>query len=100
MTVTQQRPDARGDTEALLDELTDALHRVRRGDFKVRLPRRNDVGAAVVDAFNDVVSQQERQTRDLVRISRIVGREGRLTERLDEEASTARGPTASAPSTR
>ncbi len=85
MTVTQQRPDARGDTEALLSELTDALHRVRSGDFKVRLPRRNDVGAAVVDAFNDVVTQQEHQTRDLVRISRLVGREGRLTERLDDD---------------
>jgi len=85
MTVTQQRPDARGDTEKLLDELTDALHRVRAGDFKVRLPRRNDVGAAVVDAFNDVVSRQEHQTRNLVRISRLVGREGRLTERLDDD---------------
>ena len=47
MTVTQQRPDARDNTEAMLEELTDALHRVRAGDFKVRLPRRNDVGAAV-----------------------------------------------------
>src|SRR5215467_4324482 len=84
MTVTGQR-DGTTDHAMILDELTDALHRVRRGDVKVRLPRRSDAGAAVVDAFNEVVAQQERQILDLVRISRLVGREGRLTERLDDE---------------
>ena len=71
--------------EALLDELTDALQRVQRGDFKVRLSRRTGQGGAVIDAFNEVVSQQERQNLDLLRISRLVGREGRLTERLHDE---------------
>ncbi|PZF85389.1 HAMP domain-containing protein, partial [Micromonospora deserti] len=39
----------------------------------------------VADAFNEVVSLQERHHVDLRRISRIVGRDGRLTERLDDE---------------
>ncbi|MGX7676903.1 HAMP domain-containing protein [Plantactinospora sp. DSM 117369] len=69
----------------LLSELADALRRVRRGDLKVRLPRRAGVAGEVADAFNEVVSLQERQHLDLRRISRIVGRDGRLTERLDEE---------------
>ncbi|WP_200208841.1 hybrid sensor histidine kinase/response regulator [Micromonospora coerulea] len=73
------------DHEALLGELVEALRRVRRGDLKVRLPRRAGLAAEVADAFNDVVSLQERQHLDLRRISRIVGRDGRLTERLDDE---------------
>ncbi|MEU4773504.1 HAMP domain-containing protein [Micromonospora sp. NPDC023644] len=73
------------DHEALLGELTEALRRVGRGDLKVRLPRRAGRAGEVADAFNEVVSLQERQYLDLRRISRIVGRDGRLTERLDDE---------------
>ncbi|SCL37873.1 HAMP domain-containing protein [Micromonospora pallida] len=73
------------DHDAVLGELAAALRRVGQGDFKVRLPRRAGAAGDVVDAFNDVVSLQERQYLDQRRISRIVGREGRLTERLDEE---------------
>ncbi|MFE0588728.1 HAMP domain-containing protein [Micromonospora echinospora] len=76
---------AASDHDAVLGELAAALRRVGQGDFKVRLPRRAGVAGDVVDAFNDVVSLQERQYFDMRRISRIVGREGRLTERLDEE---------------
>ena len=55
----------------------------------------------VADAFNDVVALQERQNLDLRRISRIVGRDGRLTERLDEEGLRGRlGGRASGRSTR
>jgi HAMP domain-containing protein/signal transduction histidine kinase/CheY-like chemotaxis protein len=71
--------------DVLLIELTEALRQVQRGDFKVRLERRSGPSGSVVDAFNQVVSQQERQANDLSRISRLVGREGRLTERLDDE---------------
>ncbi|MFF5201063.1 HAMP domain-containing protein, partial [Micromonospora parva] len=73
------------DHEALLGELTEALRRIGRGDLKVRLPRRAGKAGEVADAFNEVVSLQERQYLDLRRISRIVGRDGRLTERLDDE---------------
>ncbi|MEU7757267.1 HAMP domain-containing protein, partial [Micromonospora sp. NPDC049171] len=73
------------DHEALLGELTEALRRIGRGDLKVRLPRRAGAAGEVADAFNEVVSLQERQYLDLRRISRIVGRDGRLTERLDDE---------------
>ncbi|MDN5858461.1 MAG: HAMP domain-containing protein, partial [Pseudonocardia sp.] len=78
---------ARGDTngeQALLAELADAMQQVRQGRFDVRLPRHE--GAAVVDAFNEMVAMQERRNRDLLRLSRVVGREGRTSERLDEEA--------------
>jgi HAMP domain-containing protein/signal transduction histidine kinase/ActR/RegA family two-component response regulator len=71
--------------EALLAELAAALHRVRTGDLSARLPRGVGVAGEVADAFNDVVTLQQRQQLDLKRISRVVGREGRLTERLDDE---------------
>src|SRR3984885_3524431 len=70
---------------ALLGELAEALRRVRRGDLKVRLPRRSGAAGEVADAFNEVVSLQERQNLDVRRISRTVGRAGRLPGRLDDE---------------
>jgi signal transduction histidine kinase/HAMP domain-containing protein/CheY-like chemotaxis protein len=85
MTAAKELSLAGSDDTALLGELADALRRVRRGDLKVRLPRRSGAAGEVADAFNEVVSLQERQTLDLRRISRIVGRDGRLTERLEEE---------------
>ncbi|HWS33282.1 MAG TPA: HAMP domain-containing protein, partial [Actinoplanes sp.] len=74
------------DETVLLGELAEALRRVRRGDLKVRLPRSTGAAGAVAEAFNEVVALQERQNLELRRISRIVGRDGRLTERLDEES--------------
>ncbi|HET8661618.1 MAG TPA: HAMP domain-containing protein, partial [Micromonosporaceae bacterium] len=69
-----------------LRELAEALRRVRQGDLKVRLARRAGLAGEVADAFNDVVALQERRNREFIRISRVVGREGRMTERLDDES--------------
>ena len=76
-------PEDGGD---LLRELADALHEVRRGRFDVRLPRREGTAGEVVDQFNEMVGIQERRNRDLLRIGRVVGREGRMSDRLDEES--------------
>ncbi len=70
---------------AVLAELQDALRRVRSGDFKVRMPRRTGLAGEVADSFNEVVSLQERQILGLIRVSRLVGREGQLNERVHEE---------------
>ncbi len=70
----------------VLAELADALGQVRRGRFDVRLTRRDGAGAAAVEQFNEVLSILERRNRDLLRISRVVGREGRTADRLDEES--------------
>src|SRR3954453_1789458 len=85
MTAAKQLNAGSPDETALLGELAEALRRVRRGDLKVRLPRRSGTAGEVADAFNEVVALQERQHLEVRRISRIVGRDGRLTERLDEE---------------
>src|SRR5918997_2600460 len=75
-----------GAPDALLAELSEALRRVRRGELDVRLARRGGLAGEVVDQFNELVALQERRNRDLLRISRVVGREGRMLERLDEES--------------
>ncbi len=83
MTVT----DVMDSEESVLGDLAVALNQMRRGNFKVRLPRRTGQAGVVIDALNDVVAAQERQALDLARISRLVGREGKLTERLNEEGA-------------
>src|SRR3954451_14369047 len=78
--------DVPGEDGALLVELAHGLAQVRRGRFDVRLARREGPASEVVEQFNELVALQERQGRDLLRISRVVGRDGRMSERLDEES--------------
>ena len=72
--------------DALLTELAHALREVRLGRFDVLLPVRDGAAGQVVDEFNQLVAVQDRRNRDLLRISRVVGREGRMLERLNEES--------------
>ncbi|MGH3712144.1 MAG: HAMP domain-containing protein [Micromonosporaceae bacterium] len=65
--------------------MVQALDKVKRGDFRARLGRRTGLPGEVAERFNEVVEQQQRHTRQLQRISRVVGREGRMTERLEVE---------------
>jgi signal transduction histidine kinase/HAMP domain-containing protein/ActR/RegA family two-component response regulator len=73
-------------SDALLSELAAALQQIRQGRLDVRMPRRPGQAGDVVDQFNELVATAERHNRDLLRISRVVGREGRMTARLDEES--------------
>ncbi|THV40950.1 HAMP domain-containing protein [Glycomyces buryatensis] len=77
------RPAA--DESDVLRSLADALGAVERGDFSVRLPRGEGLAGEVVDRFNAVVEQADRQTRDLALIARVVGQEGSWNHRLDIE---------------
>ncbi|MBA3299863.1 MAG: HAMP domain-containing protein, partial [Thermoleophilaceae bacterium] len=65
-----------------LERLVDALDAARRGDFSVRLSkRRKGVLGEVAASYNELVEQNQRMSKELVRIARIIGREGRMTER-------------------
>ena len=60
-----------------------ALVAIRKGDFTARLPLTwEGTSARVADAFNEVAELMETSTQDLNRISRLVGREGRINQRL------------------
>src|SRR5438874_744240 len=60
-----------------------ALTALRQGRSGVRLPPDwTGVAGKVADAFNDVVEQNERMAEELARLSRVVGKEGKLSQRL------------------
>src|SRR5262245_41718739 len=59
-----------------------ALSACRRGDFTVRLPDDwTGVGGKIADAFNDVIDTNQRMARELDRLSRVVGKQGKIAER-------------------
>src|SRR5579883_2567338 len=72
-------PPTGGELTALLSALT----ALRQGKAGVRLPSDwTGVAGKVADAFNDVVDQNERLAEELSRLSRVVGKEGKLSQRL------------------
>jgi signal transduction histidine kinase/HAMP domain-containing protein/ActR/RegA family two-component response regulator len=73
--------DGSGD-EAALRRLLSALTAVRDGDFRIRLEPGTGLLGQLGAAFNDVVARNQHLTEELARVSRVVGREGRLDERL------------------
>ena len=66
-----------------LRELLGALQAAQDGDFAVRLPFTRGTGVMndIARAFNSVVSRNEALSTEIVRLERVVGREGRMTER-------------------
>src|SRR6266516_2736854 len=63
-------------------QLLAALMAFKRGDFSARLPEDwTGVAGKIADTFNTVIATNERMTRELKRIGRVVGKEGRITQR-------------------
>jgi HAMP domain-containing protein/signal transduction histidine kinase/CheY-like chemotaxis protein len=79
-----QEPPTQGiDTKSLLT----ALAALRKGDFSVRLPLDwTGVAGKVADTFNEVIELNERMANELERISRVVGKEGKINERASVAA--------------
>ena len=73
--------DLNGD-DVDLKELLKALTSFKRGDFTARLPDDwTGVAGKVADTFNDVIGMNQRLALELDRISRVVGKEGRISQR-------------------
>ena len=63
-------------------QLVSALRALRRGDFTVRLPEEVDgVDGEIASIFNEVVSLNEEMTQEFERLSRVVGKEGKISQR-------------------
>src|SRR5205807_9053699 len=78
MPLLQDPPSHAVDTAALLN----ALNGLKKGDFSVRLPVEwTGVAGKVADTFNEVVELNERMAKELERLSRVVGKEGKITHR-------------------
>jgi CheY-like chemotaxis protein len=72
----------RAPSPAELHALLEALRAAERGDFDVRLPVKG--GALMSDiatAFNGVAARNAMLATEIVRVERVVGREGRMHER-------------------
>jgi len=76
--------------------------RGQRGDFTVRVPVRRGQGLAteLAEAFNALVQRTEALTHEMVRVERVVGREGRMIERASLGGAEGDGRRALAPSMR
>ncbi|MFF3204124.1 MULTISPECIES: HAMP domain-containing protein [unclassified Streptomyces] len=72
---------------AALDRLLGALGSMRDGNFRKRLTVSGDgVMSEIAAVFNEVADRNLHLTGELSRVRRMVGREGKLTERLETGA--------------
>ncbi|MEU6851616.1 HAMP domain-containing protein [Actinacidiphila alni] len=72
---------------AALTKLLGALAAMRDGNFRKRLTVSGDgVMAEIAAVFNEVADRNQHLTGELARVRRVVGREGKLTERLETGA--------------
>src|SRR6266705_3501470 len=63
-------------------QLLAALGAFQRGDFSARLPGDwTGIAGKIADTFNEVIRTSQRMTQELERIRRVVGKEGRITQR-------------------
>jgi len=72
-----------GSASAAVDkELLKTVVALKGGDFSVRLP--GDwvgVHGKIADTLNDVIARNDSLTKELERVSRVVGKEGKITQR-------------------
>ncbi|MEV0643167.1 HAMP domain-containing protein [Streptomyces sp. NPDC050619] len=88
---SNQRKPRNGTTAvdtAALNRLLAALVSMRDGNFRKRLTVSGDgVMSEIAAVFNEVADRNLHLTGELSRVRRVVGREGKLTERLETGAS-------------
>src|SRR6266545_4387703 len=69
-------------TEQFLHDLLAALTAAKAGESTLLSTRASGVAGEVVRAYNELVDQNTRLSRELARVARVVGQEGRMTERV------------------
>jgi HAMP domain-containing protein/CheY-like chemotaxis protein/signal transduction histidine kinase len=69
--------------------LLSTLVALKKGDFSVRMPS-DWIGMAgkIADTLNDIIDTKSRMVREVTEVSRVVGREGRLTQRAEMTNTT------------
>ncbi|MEV5509405.1 HAMP domain-containing protein [Streptomyces orinoci] len=81
----RSRPNGTTEVDtAVLHRLLSALEAMRDGNFRKRLTVSGDgVLSEIAAVFNEVADRNLQLTGELARVRRVVGREGKLTERLE-----------------
>src|ERR1044071_6162824 len=63
-------------------KLLQVLTAVKRGDFSVRLPDDwTGIGGKIADTINEIIELMADSAADIDRVSRAVGKEGKLSQR-------------------
>ncbi|UCI09050.1 HAMP domain-containing protein [Mesorhizobium sp. B1-1-8] len=63
-------------------QILNALKAFRNGDFSVRIDNAYDgLSGEIADTFNQIVELNDQVTREFARLSRVVGKDGRIGER-------------------
>jgi HAMP domain-containing protein/CheY-like chemotaxis protein/signal transduction histidine kinase len=87
MATTRTRSSANPDkdyTSAQLQPLLEALQDARDGDFSIRLDApQNGVLSEIHRTFNELAGVNQAMADEVGRVGRLVGREGRMTERAN-----------------
>ncbi|MBA3935965.1 MAG: HAMP domain-containing protein [Planctomycetes bacterium] len=79
------------EAEVALDKrwLLKALTSLKRGDFSAELPSEwTGIDGKIADTFNEIVDLNRKTVRELDRLSRVVGKEGKLSQRATVGAAT------------
>src|SRR5215468_6222068 len=77
------RPTEKASIEARSRRILAAMVAFRDGNFSVRLPSDWDgIDGRIAAAFNQALSHEDQLSREMARLSRAVGREGRLRQRM------------------
>src|SRR5690349_19967497 len=79
--------DIAAETRSLM--LLEAVLALRDGDFSIRLPAGwAGTDGRIADAFNQALTHLDGITREVTRVSVVVGKEGRLKQRLAVPGAT------------
>src|SRR5688572_6004109 len=64
-------------------QLLRVLTAVKKGDFSVRMPvEQTGLAGKIADTLNDIIETNEKMTEEFQRIGTIVGKEGRIGQRV------------------
>jgi HAMP domain-containing protein/CheY-like chemotaxis protein/signal transduction histidine kinase len=64
--------------------LLSTLMALKKGDFSVRMPSDwTGVSGKIADTLNDIIETKQKMVETVTEVSRVVGREGHLTQRAD-----------------
>jgi len=71
------------DGELSRTDLLAALTALKKGNYNVRLPSDLEgLDGKIADAFNEVIEMNQRLAGEIERVSRVVGKEGKISERV------------------
>ena len=80
-------PDLNDQLDARL--LLQTLMALKKGDFSARMPSDlTGVAGKVADTLNDIIETKEKMVHVVTEVSRVVGREGRLSQRAQTASMT------------